>query len=74
MTAAFDAKDMADARATAVVLRATACALRGQRGTPSSRMLQAAATLDRMVILALKLRERIEQLEQELHLFRVRAP
>lgn len=59
------APQLAEARATAEVLRATARALRGERGTPRSRMLQAAATLDRIVTIAMGLLERIEQLEHE---------
>jgi len=65
--------DLAEARATALVLRATAKSVRGEPGSLMFRLNRAADTLDGMVALALRCLERIKQLEQELRQFRAGA-
>jgi hypothetical protein len=62
--------DIAEARATALVLRATAKALRGVRGPLMFRLNRAADALDGMAALAVRCLERIKPLEQELRQFR----
>ncbi|WP_129648806.1 hypothetical protein [Peristeroidobacter agariperforans] len=66
--------DIAEARATALVLRATAKAVRGEQGSLMFRLNRAADILDSMAALALRCLERIKQLEQELLEFRAGAP
>lgn len=56
---------LAEARATAEVLRATARAVRPAGFGLTLRLYRAADTLDGMVALALRCLERIEQLEQD---------
>lgn len=58
--------DIAEARATALVLRATAKVVRAEQGSLMFRLNRAADILDGMVALAVRCLERIEQLEQEL--------
>lgn len=58
--------EIAEARATALVLRSTARAVRGEQDSLRYRLLQAADALDAMVLLAARGIERTEQLEQEL--------
>lgn len=65
--------DIAEARVTALVLRATAKAVRGEQGSLMFRLNRAAETLDSMAALALRCLERIKQLEQELRQFRAGA-
>jgi hypothetical protein len=57
--------ELAEARATAEVLRATARAVRAERGALGLRLYRAADTLDGVVALAVRCLERIEQLERE---------
>lgn len=57
--------ELAEARATAEVLRATAKAVRADRGALCLRLYRAADVLDGMVALTLRCLERIEQFEQE---------
>lgn len=65
---------MVDARATALVLRATAKVVRAEQGALRLRLNRAADVLDGMVALAVRCLERIEQLEQELRQLRAGAP
>ena len=58
--------EISEARATALVLRSTARAVRGEQDSLRYRLLQAADALDAMVLLAARGIERTEQLEQEL--------
>jgi hypothetical protein len=62
--------DIAEARATALVLRATAKSVRGDQGPLRFRLDRAARTLDNMVALALRCLVRIKELEHELRQFR----
>lgn len=62
--------DIAEARATALVLRATAKSVRGERGPLMRRLNRAADILDGMAALALHCLQRIKRLEQELLQFR----
>ncbi|GFE85023.1 hypothetical protein GCM10011487_70230 [Steroidobacter agaridevorans] len=62
--------DIAEAHATALVLRATAKAVRGERGPLMFRLNRAADILDGMAALAVRCLERIKQLEEELRQFR----
>lgn len=57
--------ELADALATAEVLRATARAARGAPTTLGPRLYRAADTLDAVVALSIRCLERIERLEQE---------
>lgn len=66
--------DIAEARATALVLRATAKAVGADQGSLMYRLNRAADVLDGMVALAVRCLERIEQLEQELRKLRAGAP
>lgn len=59
------ASELAEARASALVLRATAKVARGEQGSLSFRLNRAADALDSVVTLAVRCLERIEQLEQE---------
>jgi hypothetical protein len=52
------ASDIAEARATALVLRATAKAVRGEQGSLMFRLNRAAGVLDGMVALAVRCLER----------------
>lgn len=65
--------DIAEARATALVLRATAKVVRAEQGSLMFRLNRAADTLDGMVALAMCCLERIKELEQELRQFRAGA-
>jgi hypothetical protein len=65
--------DIAEARATALVLRATAKVVRAEQGSLMLRLKRAADVLDSMAALALHCLERIKQLEQELRQFRAGA-
>jgi hypothetical protein len=65
--------DIAEAHATALVLRATAKAVRGERGPLRFRLNRAADILDGMAALAVRCLERIKQLEEELRQFRAGA-
>jgi len=56
---------LAEARATAEVLRATARAVRLERFGLTLRLYRTADALDGIVALAMRCLERIEQLEQE---------
>lgn len=58
--------EIAEARASALVLRATARVVRAEQGSLRFRLNRAADALDGMAALALRCLERIEQLEQEL--------
>ena len=62
--------DIAEAHATALVLRTTAKSVRGERGPLRFRLNRAADILDRMAALAVRCLERIKQLEEELRQFR----
>lgn len=62
--------DIAEARATALVLRSTARVVRAEQGALRFRMLKAADALDGMTALVVRCLERIEQLEQELRTLR----
>lgn len=64
---------IAEARATALVLRATAKAVRADQSSLMYRLNRAADVLDGMVALAVRCLERIEQLEQELRQLRAGA-
>lgn len=57
---------LAEARATALSLRASAKACGPEQGALKFRLMRAAESLDAMVLLAVHSIERIEQLEQEL--------
>ena len=65
--------EIAEARATALVVRATAKVVRAERGPLMFRLNRAADALDAMVALAMRCLERIEQLEQELRRLRAGA-
>jgi hypothetical protein len=65
--------DIAEARATALVLRATARVVRAEQGSLMLRLNRAADVLDGMAALALQGLERIKKLEQELRQFRAGA-
>lgn len=65
--------DIAEARATAIVLRATAKAVRADQGSLMYRLDRAADILDGMVTLVVRCLERIERLEQELRQLRAGA-
>lgn len=65
--------NIAEARATALVLRTTAKAVRGERGPLRFRLNRAADILDGMAALAVRCLERIKQLEEELRQFRAGA-
>lgn len=65
--------DIAEARATALVLRATAKVVRAEQGSLRFRLNRAAHALDSMVALALRCLVRIEELEHELRQFRAGA-
>ena len=58
--------DVAEARATALSLRASAKACTPEQGSLKFRLMRAAESLDAMVLLALRGFERVEQLEQQL--------
>jgi hypothetical protein len=58
--------EIAEARATALVLRSTARFVRAEQGALMLRLNRAADALDGMAALAMRGIERIEQLEQEL--------
>ena len=58
--------DIAEARATALALRATAKVVRAEQGSLMLRLNRAADALDGMAALALRCLQRIELLEQEL--------
>jgi hypothetical protein len=64
---------IAEARATALVLRATAKVVRAEQGSLMFRLNRAADTLDGMVALAVRCLERIKELEQEVRQFRAGA-
>ncbi|GFE79262.1 hypothetical protein GCM10011487_12620 [Steroidobacter agaridevorans] len=66
--------EIAEARATALVLRATAKAVRADQGSLMYRLNRAADVLDGMVAVAVRCLERIEQLEQELRQHGAGAP
>src|SRR5687767_2277730 len=57
---------IAEARATALSLRASAKACTGEQGALKFRLTRAAESLDAMVLLAVRGLDRIEQLEQQL--------
>lgn len=59
-------QQIADARATSQVLRATAKALRSERGSLRCQLLRAAEAIDNVSLLAVRFLKRIEQLEQQL--------
>jgi hypothetical protein len=65
--------DIAEAHATALVLRATAKVVRAEQGALRLRLNRAADALDGMAALAVRCLERIKQLEQELRQFRAGA-
>jgi hypothetical protein len=58
--------DVAEARATALSLRASAKACTREQGALKFRLMRAAESLDAMVLLAVRGFDRIEQLEQQL--------
>jgi hypothetical protein len=58
--------DVAEARATALSLRASAKACTREQGALKFRLMRAAESLDAMVLLAVRGFDRIEQLEQRL--------
>jgi hypothetical protein len=58
--------DVAEARATALSLRASAKACTPEQGPLKFRLMRAAASLDVMVLLAVRGFDRIEQLEKQL--------
>ena len=58
--------DVAEARATALSLRASAKACTPEQGPLKFRLTRAAESLDAMVLLAVRGFDRIEQLEQQL--------
>jgi hypothetical protein len=58
--------DVAEARATALSLRASARACTREQGALKFRLMRAAESLDAMVLLAVRGFDRIEQLEQQL--------
>lgn len=58
--------DVAEARASALSLRASAKACTGDQGALKFRLVRAAESLDAMVLLAMRGLDRIEQLEQQL--------
>jgi hypothetical protein len=58
--------DVAEARATALSLRASAKACTAEQGALKFRLTRAAESLDAMVLLAVRGFDRIEQLEQQL--------
>jgi hypothetical protein len=58
--------DVAEARATALSLRASAKACTPEQGPLKFRLMRAAESLDAMVLLAVRGFDRIEQLEQQL--------
>jgi hypothetical protein len=58
--------DVAEARATALSLRASAKACTPEQGPLRFRLMRAAESLDAMVLLAVRGFDRIEQLEQQL--------
>jgi hypothetical protein len=58
--------DVAEARATALSLRASAKACTREQGALKFRLTRAAESLDAMVLLAVRGFDRIEQLEQQL--------
>src|SRR5688500_14529968 len=58
--------DVAEARATALSLRASAKACTAEQGPLKFRLTRAAESLDAMVLLAVRGFDRIEQLEQRL--------
>jgi len=58
--------DVAEARATALSLRASAKACTPEQGALKFRLMRAAESLDAMVLLAVRGFDRIEQLEQQL--------
>ncbi len=58
--------ELAEARATALVLRATARATRAEQDALRFRLNRAADTLDSVVALAARCLERIEELERQL--------
>ena len=66
--------EMAEARATAIVLRATAKVVRAEQGALRLRLNRSADVLDGMVALVVRYLERIKQLEQELRQLRAGAP
>jgi hypothetical protein len=59
---------VAEARATALVLRATARAIRAEQGALYVRLNRAADVLDTMVALVVRCLDRIEQLQQALRI------
>lgn len=62
--------EIAEARAAALVLRATGRAVRGEQDSLRLQLIRAAESLDAIVLLAIRGIERIEQLEQELRQFK----
>lgn len=58
--------DIAEARATALSLRASAKACTSEQGALKFRLTRAAESLDAMVLLAVRGLDRIEELEQQL--------
>lgn len=58
--------DVAEARATALSLRASAKACTREQGALKFRLTRAAESLDAMVLLAVRGFDRIEELEQQL--------
>jgi hypothetical protein len=66
--------EIAEARATAIVLRKTAKVLRGERGPLMFRLNRAADALDGLVAFTARCLVRIEQLEQQLRQLRAGAP
>lgn len=65
--------DIAEARATALVLRATAKVVRAEQGSLMFRLSRGADALDSMAALALRCLVRIKELEHELRQFRAGA-
>src|ERR1044072_3316242 len=65
--------DVAEARATALSLRASAKACTPEQGPLKFRLMRAAESLDAMVLLAVRGFDRIEQLEQQLTARNVRG-
>lgn len=59
-----DMPELAEARATAQVLRATARVLRGEQAALTFRLRRAADVMDGLAALTLRCLQRIEQLEQ----------
>lgn len=65
--------DIAEARASALSLRTSAKACTPEQGALKFRLTRAADSLDGVVLIAVHGIERIDELEQELRKFQVRA-